>query len=51
MHTEQKHEHRMAETISEEHARLVAEGFLESIRRDKGVSAAEPDRLHGDIPS
>lgn len=40
---------RIAETLSEEHARLVAEGFLESLRSSQGDSAQEPDRLHNNI--
>jgi hypothetical protein len=39
----------ITESISEEHARLVAEGYLESIRRDSGDSAKEPDRLHDSV--
>jgi isocitrate dehydrogenase len=42
----QKHEHRIAESITEEHARLVAQGFLDSLRTNPGDSAQEPDRLH-----
>lgn len=42
---------RVGESISEEHARLIAESFLDSLRSDKGDSAKEPDRLHDDISS
>ena len=43
----QKHEHRFAETISEEHARLVAEGFLESLRGREISGSPELGGLHG----
>lgn len=37
------------ESVSEEHARLVAESFLDSIRAASGDSASEPDRLHDSV--
>jgi hypothetical protein len=40
---------RRAESISEEHARNVAESFLESLRDSALGGAAEPGGLHGDV--
>ena len=38
-----------AETVSEEHARLVAESFLDSVRSAASDGSKEPDRVHSDI--
>lgn len=45
----QKHEHSIAESLTEEHARLVAESFLESLRSHEGDGAEKPDRLHDGV--
>jgi len=39
--------HRVEESISEEHARLVAEGYLESLRRHQGNGSKELGSVHG----
>ena len=39
----------LTESISEEHARLVAQSYLESLRYPEGDSAKEPDRLHDSV--
>ena len=36
----------LTESISEEHARLVAQSYLESFRSPEGDSAEKADRLH-----
>jgi len=40
---------RSAETISEEHARLVAEDFMESLRSSEGSVSAQPGGVHDGI--
>jgi hypothetical protein len=40
---------RAEESVSEEHARHVAEGYLDSLRSGQSDSAKEPDRLHDDV--
>ena len=45
----QRHEHSVSESISEEHARLVAQGFLDSLRSPTGDGPQEPDRLHDQL--
>jgi hypothetical protein len=42
-------EHRVAESISEEHARTVAETFLESLRDHSGHSAEEAGGVHSSV--
>jgi hypothetical protein len=39
----------LSESITEQQARLMAEGYLDSIRRDAGDSSVEPDRLHDSV--
>jgi hypothetical protein len=41
----------LTESISEDHARMVAEGFLESLRSGAGSGSQEPDRLHSVVSS
>lgn len=43
--------HRVAETISEEHARHIAEDFIESVRSGADAGSQEPRRLHPDLPA
>lgn len=43
--------HRMAESISEEHARHVAQDFIESVRSGADLGSQEPGRVHNDLPA
>lgn len=43
--------HRMAESISEEHARHIAQDFIESVRSGADAGSKEPRRLHPNLPT
>lgn len=46
-----QHEHRLVESISEDHARLVAEGYLESLRGYQVISSPESGGVHVGVPA